>query len=323
MRLRVFVDLKMCPVALRLLREGTAGHELLLPSTPAPSVLVASPPDPLLQTADVAFGQPDPTTVARAPRLRWVHVSSSSITRYDTEEIRAAARQRSLVLSNSAAVYAEPCALHTLSFILAEARRLPEALASSTPGGSEEWHRLREQSVPLSGQSLLIVGFGAIGGRLVELLAPLGMRATGFRRRDRGDEPIPMVPADQLPRALGEANHVVNILPANPESSGFFDDGRFAQFRPGAVFYNIGRGATVDQDALLRALRSGRLKAAWLDVTEPEPLPPQHPLRHEANCHITPHVAGGHADESQSLVRHFLANLRRYEAGEPLMGVVF
>ena len=87
----------------------------------------------------------------------------------------------------------------------------------------------------------------------------------------------------------------------------------------GAVFYNIGRGTTVDQDALGEALRSGQLRAAYLDVTDPEPLPPEHPLWTTPNCVITPHTAGGHADEWVRLVKHFLVNLRRHEAGQPLL----
>jgi phosphoglycerate dehydrogenase-like enzyme len=75
----------------------------------------------------------------------------------------------------------------------------------------------------------------------------------------------------------------------------------------------------VNQDALLQALRSGHLRAAWLDVTEPEPLPDNHPLRVEPNCFITPHVAGGHVDEAKTLVRHFLKNLECFVRGEPLL----
>ena len=89
--------------------------------------------------------------------------------------------------------------------------------------------------------------------------------------------------------------------------------------KPGATFYNLGRGATVHQDALLAGLRSGRLGAAWLDVTEPEPLPDGHPLWAEPNCHITPHVAGGHTGEAKTLVRHFLKNLERFTRNEPLL----
>jgi phosphoglycerate dehydrogenase-like enzyme len=88
--------------------------------------------------------------------------------------------------------------------------------------------------------------------------------------------------------------------------------------KPGAIFYNIGRGATVDQEALVAALRSGRLGAAWLDVTDPEPLPPGHPLLRAPNCFITPHTAGGHHNEFEMLARHFLDNFRRFINGAPL-----
>jgi phosphoglycerate dehydrogenase-like enzyme len=84
------------------------------------------------------------------------------------------------------------------------------------------------------------------------------------------------------------------------------------------VFYNIGRGSTVSQSALDSALRTGRLSAAYLDVTDPEPLPPDHLLWTSPNCFITPHIGGGHGDETITLVRHFLENLRHYEADQPL-----
>ena len=115
---------------------------------------------------------------------------------------------------------------------------------------------------------------------------------------------------DQLADTLANTDHVVDILPESAETRHFFNAARFASIKPGAIFYNIGRGTTVDQEALLNALRSKRIASAWLDVTEPEPLPDDHPLWSEPNCFITPHVAGGHADEAKTLVRHFLKNLQ-------------
>jgi phosphoglycerate dehydrogenase-like enzyme len=88
--------------------------------------------------------------------------------------------------------------------------------------------------------------------------------------------------------------------------------------KPGAVFYNIGRGTTVDQVALIAALKAGPLSAAYLDVTDPEPLPPNHPLWTAPNCWITPHTAGGHDDEFGRLAGHFLQNLGRFGRGETL-----
>jgi phosphoglycerate dehydrogenase-like enzyme len=86
----------------------------------------------------------------------------------------------------------------------------------------------------------------------------------------------------------------------------------------GAILYNIGRGTTVDQEALLESLLCGHLGAAWLDVTDPEPLPDDHPLWTAPNCYITPHTAGGHQKESETLVRHFLQNFERFLGGFPL-----
>lgn len=318
-KLRIFVDVAMPPDVLAEMRQATAGHELLLPAKPAASVLVQAEADPQIYTADVAFGQPDPAAIGRATGLKWVHISSSGITRYDTPQFRAMAAQRNLAVTNSAAVYAEACAVHAMSFMLAQARRLPLGLSSRLANGSPPWHALRAASTTLRGQSVLIVGYGAIGTRLAELLAPLGMAVRAYRRRPRGDEAVPLVPAGQLDEALAQADHVMNILPDSPQTRRFFGRDRLAALKSGAVFYNIGRGSTVDQEALADALRSGRLDAAWLDVSEPEPLPDDHPLWSLPNCHITPHTAGGHDDEFAHLARHFLENFRRFASGHPLL----
>jgi phosphoglycerate dehydrogenase-like enzyme len=319
-KLRIFVDFAMSPDVLEMLKGGTKGHQLVFPKKPAASVLSKSERDPQFATADVAFGQPDPVAIAEAGRLKWVHVSSSGITRYDTPEFRALAAQRGIVVSNSASVYNEACAAHALSFILAQARRLPLALKTRAAGGTAAWHAVRGSCRTLRGETVLIVGYGAIGKRLAELLRPFDMKLIAYRRKTRGDEGVPVITEKQLAKTLANGvDHIVNILPESASTRHFFDATRFSTVKPGAVFYNIGRGTTVDQFALLEALRSRRIAAAWLDVTEPEPLPDDHPLWAEPNCFITPHVAGGHADEAKTLVRHFLKNLERFVRGEPLL----
>lgn len=318
--LRVFVDFATNPELLKMLQEGVGGNQLVFPRTPVTSILAKAEPDPAFATVDVAFGQPDLHSIEEARNLRWVHISTSGITRYDTAEFRGRMAARGIPVTNSASVYNEACAAQALCFMLAQARRLPLSLKSRIPNGSREWHALRGACGTLRGETVLIVGYGAIGRRLAELLAPFGMRVLGFRRAPRGDEAIPMVAADQLDRVLAaEADHVVNILPDNADTRRYFDLERLSGLKPGAVFYNIGRGTTVDQLALAEVLRAGRLGAAWLDVTDPEPLPDDHPLWAAPNCHITPHIAGGHDDEAKTLVRHFLANFRRFTQGEPLL----
>jgi phosphoglycerate dehydrogenase-like enzyme len=322
-QLRIYVDFATAPDILEMLQSGTQGHQLVFPKTPVASVLAKAEPDPQLATVDIAFGQPDPQALAEPGPLKWVHVSSSSITRYDNPAFRALMARRKIAVTNSAGVYSVACATHVLSFMLAQARNLPLSLQTRTAGGTPEWHALRGSSIPLQGTTALILGFGAIGKRLVELLRPFDMKILAYRRKARGDEGVPVVTADQLPHALAhEADHIVNILPDSAETRHFFNAKRFARLKPGAVFYNIGRGATVDQEALREALQSGRLKAAWLDVTEPEPLPEDHPLWREPHCHLTPHVAGGHQDETKTLVRHFLSNFARFTRGEPLLDQV-
>ena len=316
---QIFVDQALPPEALDLLRAGTAGHQLLFPRVPAASVLAKAEPDPQFALAEIAFGQPDPQAIAGANHLKWIQISSSGITRYDNPPFRAQMAQRKIAVSNSASVYNEACAAHALSFMLAQARQLPLALKTRTAGGTPAWLALRGSSSTLRGETVLMAGYGAIGKRLVELLLPFDMKIVAYRRRAHGDEGVPVVTPEQLARALNEADHIVNILPDSAETRRFFDAARLSVIKRGAVFYNIGRGTTVDQDALLHALRSGRLRAAWLDVTEPEPLPHQHPLWAESNCFVTPHIAGGHVDEAGTLVRHFLKNFERFVRGEPLL----
>ncbi len=315
--LKIFCDARLDAEALERLRAGLAPHELLLAREPG-HVLNVNAPDATIAAADVALGQPAVESVLGAPRLRWVHVTSASVTRYDTPAFRSAAAQRGLLLTNSSTVYAEACAEHAFAFLLAQARQLPRALRSRAAGGSPEWTALRGAMARLRGGRVVILGYGAIARRLVELLAPFAMAITAMRRHPRGDEGAPAVAPDDLAPALAVADHVINILPHNAESEHFVSRERLAQMKRGAVFYNIGRGATVDQDALAASLHAGHLAAAWLDVTEPEPLPEGHVLWAAPNCYITPHVAGGYPGELLVLVDHFLDNLRRYENGSPL-----
>ncbi|MGI9087448.1 MAG: D-2-hydroxyacid dehydrogenase [Chthoniobacterales bacterium] len=317
-KLRIFVDFVTPPDILELLSAGTTGHELVFPAKRVPSVLDRGAPDPQIATAEIVFGQPDPEAIAEARALRWIQISSSGITRYDTPEFRAQLSARKIALTNSASVYDEACATHLLSFILAQARHLPRALTSRDPGGTASWQALRDSFIPLRGQTMIILGYGAIAEQLAAMLQPFAMAISGYRRKARGHEAVPILARSELEHALQQADHVVDILPDNTETRSFFDAARFQELKRGAVFYNIGRGPTVDQSALLDALHRGRLAAAWLDVTDPEPLPEDHPLRAQPNCFITPHVAGGHARETETLVRHFLENFQRFTRGQPL-----
>lgn len=316
--MKVFSDATVNDTALEQLRQGVAPHDLVRPQKLAASVLAKSEADPALCEAQVAFGQPDVEALAEAHHLRWLHLSSAGFTRYDTPEFRAFAAERGLVVTNSSSVYAEACAEHAFAFLLAQARSLPQALQTRAASGTPEWLAVRQAGQSPRGQTAVLLGYGSIAAHLAKLLAPFEMKLIAMRRKPRGDEGMQTVTPGELSGALSQADHVFNLLPANAESQHFINAVRLAQMKPGAVFYNIGRGTTVDQVALDAALRSGQLGAAWLDVTDPEPLPDGHLLLSAPNCHITPHTAGGHHGEDGTLVRHFLTNFRRYLAGEAL-----
>ncbi|AIE83955.1 D-2-hydroxyacid dehydrogenase [Fimbriimonas ginsengisoli] len=317
-KLTIWCNADLSEPAMAELKEGTAKHRLLIEGEQTGN-LGAGGASELLKEAEIAFGQPDPRQAMELSTLRWVHLTSAGYTRYDSPEFRSALTGRGATMTNSSSVFDEPCAQHLLAFMLALARQLPASLSDQLGPKSWDYERLRSQTRLLDGQTVLILSFGAIARRLVQLLAPFNLNVVAVRRHVKGDEPVETHPIDELPRLLSEADHVVNILPANGSTNRLVNAEALAAMKTGAMFYNVGRGSTVDQAALIEALTTGRLGGAYLDVTDPEPLPSDHPLWTCPNCYITPHIAGGHAEEMERLVRHFLRNLALYEAGAPLV----
>jgi phosphoglycerate dehydrogenase-like enzyme len=298
-----------------LLAKGTRAHTLVLSDRRNSSVLAGGQRDPTIAGAEVAFGQPDPVDCIEVSTLRWVEVSSAGYTRYDNEAFRQALRARGAAFTNASLVYSDACAEHVLAMMLALGRQL--LFSHSIQLGDHSWpyDGTRNGARLLTGKTVVLLGFGAIGRRLAELLAPFGVKLYALRRRIHSEPGVRVVPEEDLSKVLAEADHVVNVLPENEETLNYVNARRIACFKPGARFYNVGRGATVDQAALIEGLKSGRVGAAYLDVTVPEPLPPSHPLWTTPNCYITPHSAGGRNNVNEELVRHFLANLAAFEKG--------
>jgi phosphoglycerate dehydrogenase-like enzyme len=296
-------------------------HRIVYAVDAAESNLVPNVRDPRLLTGcAIAYGQPHIEDCFASTSLRWIQLSTAGYTRYDRDDLRSALQSRGIALCTASGVYDEPCAQHVLAMMLALARQLPGALDSQRRSRDWPYLHLRSRSRILGpGQRVLLVGYGAIAKRLVAMLKPFGMDLLGFRRTVRGDEVVPTHPSDRIDEFLPSADHVVNILPASSSTAGFFGRDRLARCKRGAILYNIGRGDTVDQDALVASLQTGTLAYAYLDVTTPEPLPPAHPLWTLPNCFITPHTAGGSDDEPVRQIEHFEANLRRFERGEPLL----
>ncbi|MDR2676351.1 MAG: D-2-hydroxyacid dehydrogenase [Opitutaceae bacterium] len=313
--LTIWCNGRFAEAATRLLVEGVRRHRLVWSAAPTASILEEGRPDPAFEAAGIAFGQPNAAQCASSKKLRWMEVTTAGYTRYDRPEFLDALRARGCVFTNASGVFAEPCAQHALAMMLAFGRQLLPAHRDQLTDQSWHFTERRRDSRLLNGETVLMLGFGAIGRRLAALLAPFGMKLFAVRRSLHSERGVHIIPDEKVSSAFAAADHIVNILPENDGTRNYVNARRLGWCKPGAKFYNIGRGTTVDQDALAAQLRSGRLGAAYLDVTDPEPLPPSHPLWTTPNCHITPHTAGGRIDQDDALVRHFLENLAAFESG--------
>jgi len=252
--------------------------------------------------------------IPRAPRLRWIQSISAGVEDLAFPELGT----HGVVLTNAAGIYDPGLAESVLGFLLAfSARILEDARLSSGDWPSERIALLR-------GTTALIVGAGSIGTETGRLLRSVGLRVRAVARTARPPDDVfeSIVGPDDLDAELARADHVVNVLPITPATRRMFGAPQFAGMKPTAVFVNIGRGATVDEPALIHALRGGVIAGAALDVFEEEPLAAENPLWRMSNVLVSPHRAGDHEGWESDVVALFVDNLRRFAAGEPLRNVV-
>jgi len=315
MSLTIWCNAALSAPAENLLVHGLDGHRLVFAEKRSASVLVAGPADAGFAGADVVFGQPDAAECLRSKRVKWVAVTSAGYGRYDTPEFLETFRARGLAFSTSSTVFAEPCGQHVMAMMLALGRQLLASHAEQLGGRQWKFFEHRAGSVLMNGQTVLLLGYGTIARRLTELLAPFGMKLYAVRRKTHSERGVHIIAEDRVTSVLGEADHIVNLLPDNEATRNYVNARRLGACKPGARFYNIGRGTTVDERALVQALEGGRLGAAYLDVFAEEPLPPSSPLWSAPNCFITPHTAGGRSDQDVALVKHFLGNLTAFTGG--------
>lgn len=298
------------------LARAAPGLEVIVATDSAYAAAVA--------TADGVLGPMNAAMLARASQLRWLQLPSAGIERY--LELPGL-RDGNIVLTNAQRIYGEGGGEHAIAMVMALARRLPASRDQQLAG---EWKPDQISGGPagdlteLRGRTLLVAGLGGIGTEVARIAKGLGMRVTATRNSSRTGPPFVdyVGLSAELPALAAEADVIVNVLPLTPETADVFNDSLFAVTKPGALFVNVGRGGTVDTDALLRALASGRLGGAGLDVMDPEPLPADHPLRTAPNVLITPHVGGDSDRAWERMWVLFEENIRRFAAGERLLSVV-
>lgn len=288
-----------------------------LPELLAPDEVVILPADGDLGAAagaEAAIGGPNPerfrAILAAAPGLRWFHSLAAGVERVVPE----LGTHPDLVLTNNSGAYDLPIAEHVIATIFAAAKRLPASFAAQ---GKHAWHE-DPRSSDVRGSTLVILGLGSIGGELAGLARSLGMRVIGVRRSG-GDG---AVTPDRLADVAAEADYLAVCAPLTESTRGLVDAAVLARMKPTAWVINISRGAIIDEEALLSALRERRIGGAALDAWWTEPLPKDSEWWDLPTVIVTPHTSFSSPsvrDRSLALIRE---NLRRFKAGEPLLNRV-
>ena len=271
-----------------------------------------------------------------APNLRWIQVTSAGVDRFLSNPLF---EDRTVILTTVSGIHAVTMAEYALGMMLAFAHRLPTMIARQK---TRDWPKDAVQVYmpqPLRGSTLGIIGYGSIGRELARLSRALGMTVLATKRDvmhpGMGNEYIlpgtgdpdgaavqRLYPAQALRSMLQDCDYVVVLTPLTPETQHLLDNETLASMKPGAVLINLARGGIVDEKALIKALESGALGGAALDVFETEPLPDDSPLWPVPNLIISPHIAGNMPDYLDQAGDVFVENMQRFLEGREMLNVV-
>ena len=340
-RTTVLVATPLEPELVDRLREEVPQAEIvfepdLLPAPRFPSDHVGVPFAPtreqqerfekLLAGAEVVLGVPGETPTAlrslveRAPRLQWLQGTAAGA----GEQVRAAGLDADalsrVTFTSSVGIHANQLAEWAVLGLLYFLKDVPRLMRDKA---NRSWphYPLPE----LRGRRVLVVGLGRIGQEVARSCRALGMHVTGVRRRPASgdlDHVDAMASVDELAAVVPRCDAVVLALPATPGTEGMFSAELVEAMPDGAILVNVGRGVTVDEKALIEALRSRRLAGAALDVFATEPLPADSPLWELDNVLVSPHTAALSERENERIVELLIENLHRFLDDRPLVNVV-
>lgn len=242
-------------------------------------------------------------TFPNATAMRWAHALQAGVESLLTPEIR----ESPVPLTNGRGVFARPLgewAMGAMIFFAYQYRRILKNQEQ------RRWERYEHEE--LHGRTVAIVGYGSIGRAVAERACAFGMRVVTSSRSHPGD----------LAKILAECDYLVISAPLTPETRGLIGGRQIALLKPTAVLINIGRGAVIDEAALIDALQSKKIRGAAMDVFVNEPLPPDHPFWSMDNVLLSPHSADNLPDSREQAVDFFVENFERFRKGEPLLNVV-
>ncbi|OHB78388.1 MAG: phosphoglycerate dehydrogenase [Planctomycetes bacterium RBG_16_64_12] len=271
---------------------------------------------PAIFSADIYCGHAkvpvDWDGVVRAGRLRWIQSSAAGMDHCLVPSVI----ESEIIVTSASGVLADQVAEHTIALVTGWCRGLPVFFRAQ-----EKKEFIRRPTRDLTHSTVGIVGLGGVGRRLAQLLRVFKTRilATDVFPVDKPEYVDALWPADRLNDLLAESDFVVLSLPLNETTRAMIDAEALARMKPGAMLVNVARGPLVVEADLVAALLSRRLAGAVLDVTDPEPLPPESKLWEMPNVIITPHVAGQSARRIDNMTDLFCENLDRWQTGRPLI----
>lgn len=246
--------------------------------------------------------------------LRWVQAGTAGVDHL----LRSDLPGRGVTITNSSGAHGDPISELILAHMLAFATGLNTAIRAQ---GERRYiqKEVAQTKFELVGQTLCVIGLGDIGGALARKADALGMRVIGVRRSTQLVPGVSQVfTTSQLSGALGQADHVALCLPLTNHTRHYIGADELKAMRPTAYIYNVGRGASIDESALVEALKNGVIAGAGLDVTDPEPVPQDSPLWQMPNVILSQHTSGTSPHNANRVTELFAANLARYLANEPL-----
>lgn len=274
--------------------------------------------DGQIAAANIILGNLPPERLACAGSLEWLQLNSSGSDAYAKPGVLPSGAK----LTNATGAYGLAISEQLLGYTFFLKKKFGRYYKNQLNGVWKDEGRV----TAIAGSTTLVVGLGSIGGDYAAKMAALGSRVYGIRRNKTACPPYlaALGGFDELDEWLPMADIVALALPNTPETVHLFDETRLARMKPGSILLNVGRGSCIDQDALAAALHTGPLMAAALDVTDPEPLPAEHPLWKSENLFLTPHIAGDfHLQETLDWITDlFIENLGRYARGEALQNPV-
>ena len=245
--------------------------------------------------------------------LRWLTTQGTGVDGWPLDLIE----QRGLVLTNGAGVGAIPISEYVVMALLAGLKGLPQLMRAQDRG---EWLDQPPSKAEMYGKRAMIYGYGGIGRAIAERLRPFGVTVTGVRRNP-GDEPDVIADSNWEAR-LPETDLLILSVPLTGATSALVCESQLAALPKGAWVANIARGGLIDEKALIASLKSGHLGGAYIDVTDPEPLPKDSELWSLPNVVLTPHSSWATEHQLERAAEIFIHNFDRYRAGQPLKNVV-